>query len=471
MQLNLFHPIKRILNYLLVASLGGLLTCLPGCSRQDEPIPTANPTSVAATSPARAKAQAWFAGLSSKSTAASRKSSTASRTAGDAQPAIDWERALYSEEYLVAPFTDTDNPFVASQQYGYRFLVVRTAGDSCTGRIVELITKEATAPEKAADLALAGARPFLTGQAPGPVADFTSALLVYSPEYAYETGLAYAAGAVQPLRMQGHSAGPDLPASNGCYDYFLNGYDNTGALVVHNYLFSNGNCTGGVPGSDSGWGGGGGAPTGGGSVGGGSSSASVFIPTGGPKVNPQQEVKCFTTSQPATVTVYVSQPVPGTNALNGGTVGVGHTFIGIEQNGITRYMGYYPPPSATRLGVAMGRNYVGEVDDDSGHAYNISISTSVSGTQLSSIITYLSNSVPATYNLNTYSCADFGIVIGNLAGLNLPATTTTSGFGPLIIFNGRSPGQLGQDIRNMNPQSGVTVDTTGGNAPTKQGGC
>ncbi len=73
---------KRILTYLLAAGLGGLLTCLPGCSRrEDEPRPTAAATSAAATSLAGAKAQAWFAGL--KRTPAGLKSATASRGEGD----------------------------------------------------------------------------------------------------------------------------------------------------------------------------------------------------------------------------------------------------------------------------------------------------------------------------------------------------------------------------------------------------
>ncbi len=152
---------------------------------------------------------------------------------------------------MVAPFADTDTQFAASRHYGYRFLVVRTGGDSCTGRIVELVARQAPAPEKVAYLALAGARPFLAGYAPGPVADFTGALLVYSPAYAYQTGLAYEAGTLQPLRMA-LPIGPVAPDT--CYDYYLVGYDNTGTEVIHDYLGSMG-CTGGIPGSDGGWGG------------------------------------------------------------------------------------------------------------------------------------------------------------------------------------------------------------------------
>ena len=196
--------------------------------------------------------------------------------------------------------------------------------------------------------------------------------------------------------------------------------------------------------------------------------STVTIVNTTPKVDPKQEVKCFTASQPATVTIYVNQPVPGTNTLNGGTVGVGHTFVGIEQNGITRYIGYYPRTGASNALLGVGVSYTGEVHDNSGSPYNVSISTTVTGTQLASIVNYMSNDLPATYNLNSYNCADFGITVGNLAGMNLPVTTTSAFFGR---FNGRSPGQLGQDIMNMNSQSGVNVNTTGGNAPAKQGGC
>ena len=90
------------LRYGSAAVLSCLLLCFSACSRQDEPLPVAAPASVVATSAAGAKAQAWFA--SQKSAATGWKSSTASRTVGDTPTAIDWERAIYSEEYIVAPF-------------------------------------------------------------------------------------------------------------------------------------------------------------------------------------------------------------------------------------------------------------------------------------------------------------------------------------------------------------------------------
>ncbi len=324
----------------------------------------AAPASVAATSVAGAKAQAWFAGLRPKGVAAGRKATTASRTTGDAPPAIDWERAIYSEEYIVAPFADTDNPFAVSQHYGFRFLVVRTAGDSCAGRIVELITKQPTTSEKAAYPVLAGTRSFLTGQLPGPVADFTGTLLVYSPTYAYEAGLAYSSGALQPLRMAPGPAGPDT-----CYDYYLVGYDNTGTQVIHEYLYSTGNCTGSIPGSSGGWGGNGATYTGGGGGGGSmlTPNTVLVVPPTTPILDVHDFLKCFDISQSATLTIYVKQPIPGMPATWAGVPPrVGHTFISLSQNGIVRTFGFYP--ASPRAAVTAVTSVIG---DDSQHAYDV----------------------------------------------------------------------------------------------------
>lgn len=232
------------------------------------------------------------------------------------------------------------------------------------------------------------------------------------------------------------------------------GYVN-GELANCIYVLHCDEGVGGVGGGDSGgWGGGGGSDD---------SSTTVFIDTQGDKTDPKQENRCFTTSQAATLTVYVEQAKPRTRNHVGPNQ-VGHTFVGIQQNGITRYLGYYPPPSASSTGLTVGLNYPGEIHENSGHNYDVSISTSITGGQLAAILSYINN-YPATYNLNTYNCADFGIAVGNLGGMNLPVTTSNG------IFSGRSPGDLGEDIRAMAPPSGSSINTTGGNAPTKQGTC
>jgi hypothetical protein len=56
-------------------------------------------------------------------------------------------------------------------------------------------------------------------------------------------------------------------------------------------------------------------------------------------------------AQGATLTVYVQQADPNTRS-HVGPRQVGHVFIGIEQNGVTRYLGYYPPESSNNVGIS-----------------------------------------------------------------------------------------------------------------------
>ena len=63
------------------------------------------------------------------------------------------------------------------------------------------------------------------------------------------------------------------------------------------------------------------------------------------------ELRCFNFSQNATVTIYSDQPVQGKRDTYykefGKDTDVGHTFISITQNGITRVIGYYPDQGAS----------------------------------------------------------------------------------------------------------------------------
>ena len=354
----------------------------------------------------------------------------------------------------MAPFADTDKLFAASQYSGYRFLVVRTAGDSCTGRIVELISKQPTTSDKAAYSVLAGTKPFLAGLAPGPLADFTGALLVYSPSYEYEAGLAYVSGALQPLRM---APGPDT-----CYDYYLVGYDNTGTQVIHDYLYTT--CTGGIPGSSGGWGG---ATYTGGGGGGANSTLSpttvLVVPPDTPILDIHEFLKCFDINQSATLTIYVKQPVPGTPATWAGVPPrVGHTFISLAQNGVIRTFGFYP--ASPRAAVAAVTSVIG---DDSQHDYDVSITTTISPSGLNSVLNYTYGSTTNQYSLQHYNCTNFGIDACAQIGLILPDIQGNWE----VIFSGSNPGNLGQEMRNMTMPAGATLDVTGGQAPLKSGGC
>ena len=115
--------------------------------------------------------------------------------------------------------------------------------------------------------------------------------------------------------------------------------------------------------------------------------------------------------------------------------------------------------------VGIGVNYDSELRSNNNYLYHISISKNISSSQLQSIINYIKN-FPSTYNVNNYACADFAINIGNLAGMNLPSTTMNE-----LTFSGRSPGQLGQEIRSRNSNSTTTISKNKSKSPESQGKC
>jgi hypothetical protein len=144
----------------------------------------------------------------------------------------------------------------------------------------------------------------------------------------------------------------------------------------------------------------------------------------GSKIDPKKENKCFDVSKSAELTIFIQQGREGTRDLVGPNE-VGHVFIGIKQDGIERYYGFYPETGANSAMVAIGKDYNSELRDNSKEMYHVSITKSVTGDQLNSIINY-ANNAPATYNVNSYACTDFGIAVGKLGGINLPVTKSSS---------------------------------------------
>lgn len=183
------------------------------------------------------------------------------------------------------------------------------------------------------------------------------------------------------------------------------------------------------------------------------------------KVNPAEELNCFNLTQEATLTVYVQQPWENSDAVIGPN-SVGHAFIGIEQGGIVRQIGYYPDKDSAD--VEIGNDYEAAIKTNYNYLYHVSITQDISSGQLTDIVNY-SIDFPSTYNTNNYACTDFAINIGNLGGMNLPSTETSSLLSN--AFAGRSPGLLGQEIRAMNSSSTTTISTTSANSPESQGGC
>lgn len=168
------------------------------------------------------------------------------------------------------------------------------------------------------------------------------------------------------------------------------------------------------------------------------------------KVDLKEELKCFDKKLGANLIIYVQQPNENTEDIIGAN-SVGHAFIGIEQNGIIRQLGFYPSQASNSALVAVGKTYSSEIRGNYNYLYHVSISKSISATELNSVINYIEN-YPKNYNVNTFACTDFAIGVGNIGGMPLKSTTVSS-----FTFSGRSPGKLGQEIRSMNSASGLTV--------------
>lgn len=177
------------------------------------------------------------------------------------------------------------------------------------------------------------------------------------------------------------------------------------------------------------------------------------------KVNAKDETKCFDTTKPAELTIYVEQSIEGSRKL---TANIGHTFVGIKQEGIVRNLGFYPDsPRATLLA-----NQDSEIHDNSGSKFHISITVSITASQLKKAIKAI-NGYPSKYDLNNYNCTDFGIEVAKKSGLDLPKTVGKYG----IFFKGNNPSDLGEDIREMSDNGYIIINKTAGTAPARKGTC
>lgn len=184
----------------------------------------------------------------------------------------------------------------------------------------------------------------------------------------------------------------------------------------------------------------------------------------GDKIDPIKELKCFNINQGAKLTIYVQQPNENSDDVMGSN-SVGHAFIGIEQNGIKRQFGFYPDQEANTFNVGVGKTYDSEIRSNNDYLYHVSISKQISASQLKSIINYTKSS-PTKYNVNSFACVDFAIEAGKKGGINLPSTTVST-----FMFNGRSPGKLGQEIRAMSSNGTIKINKTKNKSPKKEGGC
>jgi len=187
--------------------------------------------------------------------------------------------------------------------------------------------------------------------------------------------------------------------------------------------------------------------------------------------NPGQEITdidkhldCFNISQGATLTIYVDQPVENSSDTWSGSASspdVGHTFISISQNGITRTLGFYPDGG---IKPKISNDANGILVDDSEHPYDVSASRNISAGQLTSLLTSI-ESYGIDYNLEHNNCSDFGLFMVNQRGFNL---SDSSGNWP--GGSGTNLGNLGQDLRS-DTTSGTTISKAGGSSPKNSGTC
>ncbi len=199
-----------------------------------------------------------------------------------------------------------------------------------------------------------------------------------------------------------------------------------------------------------------------------------MIPSGPETIitNKSLYLNCLDRNNPATLTIYAEQPIPGSRALVNLVSGsVGHSFIGITQtlnNGtltVTRLFGFYPETSA----------YPGNPIDpgvlkvNESHDYNISLSIQLTPAKLSELLDYVIDNTPGTYNLGSSAddvgsanCTSYAIRIANKFGANLPNTTfcwTPPG------GCGNNPGDFGEDLRNKRG----SVSSLNSKAPSNSG--
>ncbi|MEQ3662288.1 MAG: hypothetical protein ABNG96_06310, partial [Flavobacterium sp.] len=165
-------------------------------------------------------------------------------------------------------------------------------------------------------------------------------------------------------------------------------------------------------------------------------------------------LSCFNTSLGATITIYADQPTSGAHDLLGDD-GVGHAFVSIKQGTNIATLGFYP---ISTTGSVFGAT-PGIYGNDQNHSYDVSISVSVSSIKLTQIIGNLISNTDPIYELHQYNCTDVAVGIGNVSGMNIPSCESPS------VWNGDTPGTLGEMIRNMPTPSGGSKNLTGGNAP------
>jgi hypothetical protein len=166
------------------------------------------------------------------------------------------------------------------------------------------------------------------------------------------------------------------------------------------------------------------------------------------------------------VMLCVDEPNPGTrdawnfsgsgSANTGNPVNVGHTFLVLTEttpNGtIKRNFGFYPTDGVNPLSPrAPGKLY-----NDSYYSHSIALNITVDAASFFNILNYLepTNNGSTIYDLNSNNCSTFAVNACAAGGITLPRTI---GYWP--NGQGMDPGDLGEDIREMNLSPNMSIST------------
>jgi len=474
------------------------LAAAQSCSQRTKELPSPV-ADAAAPGVSVAEAQNWYQtthpGLLTATTATEATAGLAATAPTTSTAQLAWQRARSvgagAQQLILVPFAGDAALFAHSSIAAPRYLIVaKQTANTLDGKILEFILPRTTQPVDTLALFTSLYRSYQRGSLVAP-AQGEGYVFLYSATYQYLTGRRFEQGRFLPgaarLAFQprpgstpGNSAKSATvdggattnmapPISSPCLDWYSGetgkyitttgdcSYGGGGGDVPPAYTGGGGPAGGGSPGP-SGYGGGGG---------GGSSNTSItattvlVVPPDIPVTDIKQYLKCFNTNQPATLTVYTRQPTPGTSdtwSINGG---VGHAFVSISQNGITRVFGFYPTSKT-----AIISDSPGVFGDNSQTTYTVSISKQIFGGDLYSLLQYTYAKANASYKLPLYNCTDFAIGAAAAAGLNLPDTWGQWGG----ISGGSNPGNLGQDISTMPLPAGAQRGGSG-ISPANTGGC
>ena len=164
----------------------------------------------------------------------------------------------------------------------------------------------------------------------------------------------------------------------------------------------------------------------------------------------KEELKCFTVNSNSSYSISINVNQPRPNSRDKIDISqdfmVGHTYLTLQQKNsdgtkIVRNVGLYPQ-SIVYPGSQQDVSIFGE---DSNTPFSASLNISVSGSEMNTVINSLLNQQSRKYDLSNFNCVNSSALALGSIGIYLPLTISGIDF----LYQGVNPGDLGQDIRNL----------------------